>query len=268
VRLFKDVGIDNVFTTARRLGITTKLEPGLSATLGANELRMIEHLAAYSSFANGGLRVQPLAVLEVRDRHDAVLEKTTPQPDGGVRVLPQGATYILTDILKGAVHPALPFPVAAKSGTTTDFKDAWYIGYTTDLAVATWMGRTVTKPAPANESMRSLWGETGPGAVWHKFMQAYYGSRKPADWTRPADVQTGFFCKDTGAPTDQAAAGLTVSDLLLKSAPLPAPAPCAAPPAVATEPAVSLPAAQPSSPAVATPAPSVAVVAMPSPSPP
>jgi len=114
--------------------------------------------------------------------------------------------------------------------------------------------------------MRSLWGETGPGTVWHKFMQAYYGSRKPADWTRPADVQTGFFCKDTGAPTDQAAAGLTVSDLLLKSAPLPPPAPCA-PPVVASEPGASPPAAQPSNPPVATPAPSV-VVATPSASPP
>jgi len=256
VHLFKDVGIDNVFTTARRLGITSTLQPGLSATLGANEVRMIEHLAAYSSFANGGLRVQPNAVLEVRDGHHAVLEKTVPQSDSGPRVLPAGATYILTDILKGAVRPTLPFPVAAKSGTTTDFKDAWYIGYSTDLAVATWMGRTVTKPAPANESMRQLWGETGPGAVWHKFMQAYYAGRKPADWSRPADVQPGFFCKDTGAPTDQAAGELTISDLLLKSAPAPQPAPCAGAAIIEAQPspAAGLPSGQPVT--AATPLPS------------
>jgi membrane peptidoglycan carboxypeptidase len=227
VRLFKAVGIDKVFTTARRLGLTSTLEPNLAATLGASELRMIEHLSAYSSFANGGLRVRPVAVLEVRDRHHRVVEKTTPQPDGGDRVLPAGAAYILTDILKGAVRPSLPFPAAAKSGTTTDFKDAWYIGYTTDLAVATWMGRTVTKPVPANESMRSLWGETGPGTVWHKFVQAYYGSRKPIDWTRPSDVQSGFFCKDTGAQTDHAVPDVTVSDLMLQTDATALPAICA-----------------------------------------
>jgi membrane peptidoglycan carboxypeptidase len=235
VRLFKDVGIDNVFATARRLGLTTPLEPGLSATLGANEVRMTEHLAAYSSFANGGLRVEPLAVLEVRDRHQNVLEKTTPQPDTGTRVLPEGATDTLTDILKGAVRPQLAFPAAAKSGTTTDFKDAWYIGYTTDLAVAAWMGRTVTKPVPANESMKFLWGETGPGSVWHRFMQAYYNGRKPADWARPPDVQTSLFCKDTGVPTGLGAPDLTVSEFVLQSAPAPSPAPCDNGAAVASE---------------------------------
>ncbi len=238
VRLFKEVGIDNVFTTARRLGLTTDLQPGLSATLGANEVRMTEHLAAYSSFANGGLRVQPLAVLEVREvrgGHTTVLEKTTPQPDTGARVLPEGATYILTDILKGAVRPQLPFPVAAKSGTTTDFKDAWYIGYTSDLAVATWMGRTVTKPVPANESMKSLWGETGPGSVWHKFMQAYYSGRKPADWTRPSDVQTSLFCKETGVPTGLGAPDVTIAELVLQSAPPVPPAPCETGAAVSAE---------------------------------
>jgi membrane peptidoglycan carboxypeptidase len=141
-------------------------------------------------------------------------------------VLPEGATYILTDILKGAVRPQLPFPAAAKSGTTTDFKDAWYIGYTTDLAVATWMGRTVTKPVPANESMKALWGETGPGSVWHKFMQAYYSGRKPADWTRPSDVQTSLFCKETGVPTGLGAPDVTIADLVLQSLPAASPAPC------------------------------------------
>src|SRR5713101_2880413 len=215
VRLFKEVGIDNVFTT--------DLQPGLSATLGANELRMTEHLAAYSSFANGGLRVQPVAVLEVRavrGGHTTVLEKTTPQPNTGARVLPEGATYILTDILKGAVRPQLPFPVAAKSGTTTDFKDAWYIGYTTDLAVATWMGRTVTQPTPHNESMSGryggLWGETGPGSSWHQFMKAYYAGKKAADWVRPAELVPTTLCKLTGQPAPpDVSPDLAIQDLVV-----------------------------------------------------
>src|SRR5207248_3053790 len=104
----------------------------------------------------------------------------------------------------GAVRPTMGFPVAAKSGTTTDFKDAWYIGYTSDLAVASWMGRTVTKPAPHNESMTGpaggLWGEIGPASSWRQFVRAYYGSKKPADWARPTDVSTMTLCKLTGQP--------------------------------------------------------------------
>ena len=124
-----------------------------------------------------------------------MLDSHPPQGDAGARVLPASATYQLTDILKGAVHPSIGFPVAAKSGTTTDFKDAWYIGYTTDLAVVSWMGRTVSEPTPHNESMSTnryggLWGEVGPAFSWREFMTSYYRGKKPADWTHPAEVSS------------------------------------------------------------------------------
>src|SRR2546421_3798590 len=80
VHLFKDVGIQKVFTTAKNLGISTPLDPSLPTTLGASELRMIDHLSAYSAFANGGHRVRPLDVLEVRDAAGTVLEANAPQP--------------------------------------------------------------------------------------------------------------------------------------------------------------------------------------------
>src|SRR5947209_6976479 len=203
VHLFKDVGVQKVLTTATSMGITTKLDPTLPTTLGASEVRMIDHLSAYSAFANGGTKVQPMDILEIRDAAGNVLESHPPQADGGARVLPASATYQLTDILKGAVHPSMGFPVAAKSGTTTDFKDAWYIGYTSDLAVASWMGRTVSQPTPHNESMSTrayggLWGEIGPASSWKQFIKAYYGSKKPADWARPSDVLPMTLCKLTG----------------------------------------------------------------------
>ncbi|HYM51223.1 MAG TPA: transglycosylase domain-containing protein [Candidatus Limnocylindrales bacterium] len=242
VHLFQDVGISKVFTVARQLGITSPLDPVLPATLGASPVSMIEHLAAYSAFANGGTRVRPFGIQEVLDSTSTVLERNDPKPDSGERVLPQSATYILTDILKGAVHPALPVPVAAKSGTTSDFKDAWYIGYSSDLAVAAWMGRTVMSPTPHNESMNQLWGETGPGAVWHAFMSAYYAAvHKPADWTRPQDVVREALCKATGQPADSSAApDLTVMDLTVRAA----------------LPTTAAPCGEPSSAAAAVPAPS------------
>jgi len=225
VHLFKDVGIQKVFATARSLGIDTPLDPSLPTTLGASELRMIDHLSAYSAFANGGHRVRAQAVLEVRDATGALLESNPTQPDTGERVLPASATYMLTDILKGAVHPSMGFPVAAKSGTTTDFKDAWYIGYTSDLAVSSWMGRTVSQPTPHNESMSTrayggLWGEIGPASSWKQFMKAYYASKKPADWARPADVTPMTLCKLTGQPAPvDVAPELTIQDLVVKPDP-------------------------------------------------
>ncbi len=233
VHLFKDVGIQKVLTVAQQLGITTKLEANLSTTLGSNEVRMVDHLSAYSAFANGGTQVRPLAVLQVQDSTGNVIESNQPQVDAGQRVLPKSITYVLTDILKGAVHPVLGIAVAAKSGTTTDFKDAWYVGYSSDVSVAAWMGRTVMKPKPENLSMSGprggLWGETGPGVVWHQFMKAYYAAhKKPADWARPADVVAQNFCRQTGQPTDQAIPDLTITDIFLKTvqAATQAPAPC------------------------------------------
>jgi membrane peptidoglycan carboxypeptidase len=230
VHLFKDVGIQKVFATVRSLGINTALDPSLPTTLGASELRMIDHVSAYSTFANGGHRVRPLVVMEVRDAAGTLLESNPPQPDAGERVLPASATYVLTDILKGAVHPALGFPVAAKSGTTTDFKDAWYIGYTSDLVVASWMGRTVSQPTPHKEPMNGLWGEVGPGSTWHQFMKAYYAGKKPADWARPADVTPMTLCKLTGqpAPVDVAPEN-AIQDLAVKPDPALPLAACGAP---------------------------------------
>lgn len=258
VHLFQDVGIQKVFTIARSLGISTPLDPSLPTTLGASELRMIDHLSAYSAFANGGHLVKPMDVLEVRDASGALLESNPPQVDTGARVLPAAATYQLTDILKGAVHPSLGFPAAAKSGTTTDFKDAWYIGYTSDLAVASWMGRTVAQPTPHNESMSGryggLWGETGPGAVWHQFMKAYYAGKKPADWARPADVASLTLCKLTGqlAPSD-VSPDLAIQDLVpIPDPAAPPPAPCGSPatgnglPAATPAPSAGLPGVLPS----------------------
>jgi membrane peptidoglycan carboxypeptidase len=246
VHLFKDVGIQKVFATVRNLGINTPLDPSLPTTLGASELRMIDHLSAYSAFANGGHRVRPMDVLEVRDAAGTLLESNPAQADAGDRVLPASATYVLTDILKGAVHPSMGFAAAAKSGTTSDFKDAWYIGYTSDLAVASWMGRTVTQPTPHNESMSTraggLWGETGPGMSWHQFMKAYYQAKKPADWVRPAEVASVTLCKLTGQPAPpDVSSELAIQDLVVKADPsAPPPAACGSP-----APTDGLPAATP-----------------------
>jgi len=215
VRLFRDVGPDNVLNTARRLGIRTRLDPVLSTTLGSQDILMTEHVAAYASFANGGLRVRPFAIEEVR-AGDRVLARADMRRDTGERVIPQPAAYLLTDILKGAVNRdwGLRFPVAAKSGTTDEWKDSWYVGYTPEVAVGTWMGRTLNNP-PRTESMNRVWGEYGGGMVWREFMRAYTADHPVAhDWARPASIQTLLVCK-SGLRADRPVAGETRSEIFI-----------------------------------------------------
>ncbi len=216
VRLFQAVGMDNVFNTARALGLSTKFQLGLSATLGDQDVRMVEHVAAYATFANGGLRVRPFAIEEVR-AGPRILAKADLRRDTGERVIPPGAAYLLTDILKDAVNGEwkLGFPVAGKSGTTTDFKDSWYVGYTPEAAVGAWMGRTLNNP-PRNESMPGVWGEFGGGMVWREFLKAYVANHPvAADWSRPGAVRSVLICKALGLRADHAVDGLTRTEFFV-----------------------------------------------------
>ncbi len=196
VRLLQAIGTEKVFATTRALGITARFEPVLSVTLGSQDIRMIEHVAGYAGFANGGLRVRPFAIEEVRVG-DRVLSRADVRRDVGERVITPAAAYLLTDILKEAVNPAwnLRFPVAGKSGTTSDFKDSWFVGYTPEVAVGAWMGRTLSNP-PRNESMPGVWGELGGGMVWREFVRAQVGTRPvSADWGRPPTIRTLLVCR-------------------------------------------------------------------------
>jgi membrane peptidoglycan carboxypeptidase len=215
VRLFRDVGMDNVFATARRLGITTPLQPYLTTALGSQDVHMIEHVAAYSAFANGGLRVRPFGIEQVSVR-DRVLSRADMRRDTGERVVPAAPAYLLTDILKDAVSREwkLNFPVAGKSGTTEEWTNSWYMGYTTDVAVGTWVGRTFTNP-PRSEGMNRVWGESGGGTIWREFLKAYVASHgKPADWVRPAGIQSVLVCK-AGLRADHPVPDQTRSELFL-----------------------------------------------------
>lgn len=215
VRLLQALGTEKVFATTRALGISAKFEPVLSVTLGSQDVRMIEHVASYSSFANGGLRVRPFAIEEVRVG-DRVLSRADVRRDVGERVIAAAQAYLLTDILKEAVNPAwnLRFPVAGKSGTTSDFKDSWFVGYTPEVAVGAWMGRTLSNP-PRNESMPGVWGELGGGMVWREFLRAYTVAHPAsADWARPATIRTLLVCQ-AGLRAAHPVAGQTRNELFV-----------------------------------------------------
>ncbi len=184
VKVLDHVGLEDMTALARRLGITTLDDSerfGLALTLGGGEVRLLELTAAYAAFANGGHRVEPVAILRVEDSSDfqslpdfGSLNREW-RPETSERVLDERVAYLISDILsddtarisgfgEGSVLK-LSRPAAAKTGTTTDWRDNWTIGYTPELVVGVWAGNA------DNEPMRHVSGVAGAAPIWHDFME-------------------------------------------------------------------------------------------------
>lgn len=145
-RLGLAIGPERIVRTARKLGIQSALPAVPSLALGAADVTPLEMARAFGVFAAGGYRADPQHTLAVIDEDGTVLEQLTPR---GERVFDEAEAYLVTSALRGAVERGtgrglralgVRGPVAAKSGTTNDFRDGWFIGYTPTLAVAVWVG--------------------------------------------------------------------------------------------------------------------------------
>jgi membrane peptidoglycan carboxypeptidase len=203
MHLFEALGAQRVFATAEALGLQPRFltNSGVSATLGTNEIPMIDHVAAYGGFANGGHRVHPWAIAKVTDSQGQVLEDNrVPRME---QAIPTAVAAQLTEILKGAGKPAgwdIPFPVAMKSGTTEHWNDSWYVGYTTDLVMGVWMAHTDSHGAKTLHQ-NVIYGENGSGLIMRDFVRAFYQGRAPVDFP-PLRAPT---CSNSPAPTRTAA---------------------------------------------------------------
>ena len=203
VKVLQHVGLDRMIALARALGISTFGQSdryGLSLTLGGGEVRLLDMALAYSAFANGGLKVDPVAVLQVSDAQGRVLYRQTPQP--GQRVLDPRVADLITSILGDNTARAPAFgeysvlrlnrPAAAKTGTTTDWRDNWTIGYTPDLVTGVWVGNADNKP------MERVSGIAGAGPIWHDFMQEALKGQPVQDFARPAGLIDLEVCATSG----------------------------------------------------------------------
>ncbi len=201
---------DGFINMAQRLGITTltRNDYGLSLTLGGGDVSLLELTSAYSVFANGGRRVQPYAITRIIDyKGNLVYEH---QPDPGEQVLRPEHAYLISSILSdnNARTPEfgpnsllnLPFQVAAKTGTTNDFRDNWTMGYTPDLATGVWVGNADYTP------MINTTGLTGAAPIWSQFMQQAVpavSNGNPSSFVRPAGVVDKVICATSGTePSD------------------------------------------------------------------
>ena len=161
-------GIDNVVAMAHRLGITSDLQPLPSLALGSAEVTPLELTAAYATLANQGHEVWPYAILEIRTKSGLVLYSRYAL--SGRQLLDLRTVANMTDMLSAAVRSGtgraaqIDRPVAGKTGTSSDFRDAWFIGLTRDMVTGVWVGNDDGAP------MNRVTGGGLPARIWADFM--------------------------------------------------------------------------------------------------
>jgi membrane carboxypeptidase/penicillin-binding protein PbpC len=198
------VGVDSLARLLTQLGVTTLTNPAaydLAITLGGGDVRLTELTAAYAALANGGRPVQTSTLLSVKDRAGKVLYEWQPAPLAPPVIDPRVA-WLITDILSDnearrpsfGTHSPLVIgrPAAVKTGTTTDFRDNWTVGYTPQVVVGVWVGN------PDNRPMKEVSGVTGAGPIWHDFMRAILNGEPELPFERPSGLVQAEVCATSG----------------------------------------------------------------------
>jgi penicillin-binding protein 1B len=186
-RLALSVGLDRVSRTAKEAGIDSRLRPLPSLALGAFEVTPLELTSAYATLANGGIRTQPLSILAAVDDGGEVVQHREVKMD---RVLPADAVYLVNNMLQDVFDSGTARRsrnlgygghAAGKTGTTNDTRDAWFVGYTTELVALVWVGYDDNSPI-------GLHGDRAALPIWVEFMKGSgYGDRSP-DFPAPRNI--------------------------------------------------------------------------------
>jgi penicillin-binding protein 1A len=172
-RLANEVGTDKVADTAHRLGITSPIQTDPSMALGAVEVSPLEMAEAYDPFSNGGFRARGYGVERIRTALGKVLYDHAAAPPPRVAVIGEPALGEMTQMLRGVIAGGTGgrakvggYDLAGKTGTTSDYKDAWFVGFTGGFVAAVWVGKDDNTP------MRKVTGGGAPAEIWRDFMVA------------------------------------------------------------------------------------------------
>ena len=184
LKLASKIGIKNVIDYAERFGITSKIPPYLPVALGSAEISLLEQTAAYSVFPNDGVRVTPRYTTRVTDYEGRVMEEDFPEVKD---VVSQRTARIMTSMLQGVVQHGtaiaaskLPFPTAGKTGTTNDFTDAWFVGFSPTMTCGVWVGYDEKRSLGAKET-----GAHAALPIWMNFMTVAMAGKDPGDFQPP-----------------------------------------------------------------------------------
>ncbi|MCE1245276.1 MAG: penicillin-binding protein 1A [Firmicutes bacterium] len=197
VRVMERVGPEKVIQYAYKMGVKDRLEPNLSLALGAGVVTPLDMASAIAVLANEGIRVEPTSIRKIVDSEGNIIEDNT-YPSQEV-VIPATTAYAMTDMLKDVVsrgtatNAQIGRPAAGKTGTTDSHRDAWFVGYTPELAAAVWTG---------NDDYAQMYGAFGgniPASIWGNFMKSALAGTKPKDFHNPKiDAIALLICDDTG----------------------------------------------------------------------
>jgi len=189
LKLGLEIGNENVIAICRKLGINSPMKPLVSLPLGAADVTPMEVAGAYAVFASGGYKSKTTLIARVTDRNGNLILDNTPKPE---LILDPIAVSYLTDALRGVVTNGTATeaqmsdgrPVAGKTGTTSDFRDAWFVGYVPQLAVAIWIGNDDYSPM-AN----GVTGGVYVTPIWRKFMEKALAGQPIEQFPVPAEIQ-------------------------------------------------------------------------------
>jgi penicillin-binding protein 1A len=189
VKLAEKVGINSVVDMARRFGITTPLPPYLPLVLGAADMRLIEHVSAFTVFPDDGIRIDPHMIRRVTSYDGALLEEAHPEVHDVVSPeVARTMTAMLEEVIKfgtGVQAKALGRPTAGKTGTTQDYTDAWFMGFTPQLTCGVWVGYDDKQISLGKK-------ETGARAalpIWLEFMKAALEGQPALDFANVVPLE-------------------------------------------------------------------------------
>lgn len=209
VKMLYLVGVDAGLDFAERLGYTTfedRSRFGLAIVLGGGEVKLLDHVAAYATFANDGTYHEPVAILKVEDANGKTLEEW--KDESGDQVIDANVARTITNVLADDGARAYAFgtgslltlpgrPVASKTGTTNDYNDAWTVGYTPSLVAGVWSGNT-----DGTEMNRGSGGSSVAAPVWNEFMRRALEGTPVEGFTSPSIPETGKAILDGQIPSE------------------------------------------------------------------
>src|SRR5580704_1815967 len=215
VRLTLELGPAAVIRTAYRMGIDSQLEPNASIALGTSEVSLFELVSAYAPFANGGFGLSPHVVERVRTTDGKTLYTRPPQPLGRIvdlRYVGMMNAMMRETLVSGtARHADLPgWQAAGKTGTSQDFRDAWFIGYTSHLVTGVWLGNDDSSPT------HKATGGGLPVDIWSRFMKVALHGAAPAplpglsggEWLFTPPLPSAEAPRQVSAPQNHGGGGL------------------------------------------------------------
>jgi penicillin-binding protein 1A len=186
VKLLEQLGVDRVIQYAHRMGVESNLEANLSLALGTSVITPLDQATGYATLANQGIHIAPSPFRLVKDSlGNVVLDNQYPEQ---TEVVSAGTAYVMTTMMEDVINHGTGYPnaiigrpAAGKTGTTSDFRDAWFVGFTPDLVTAVWIGND--NYHPMNES----YGGNIPARIWARFMKGALEKVAKHDFVFPGD---------------------------------------------------------------------------------